>query len=95
MNDSWIAIVDRTGLKQLVLETSHVLPFLMRRASHKDFECFWTVIEHSHARWIKHLIEMEQHELALKALNQVSTNAGTIPLASQHEHFLLQTRDFS
>ena len=55
MNDSWIAIVDRKGLRQLVLETSHALPFLIRRASREDVECFWAVLEPQHVNFIERL----------------------------------------
>lgn len=78
MNDSWIAIVDRTGLKQLVLETSHALPFLLRRASREDAECFWAVLEPHHVKFIERLRCTGNSRPALRWLEYLATDLGRI-----------------
>ncbi len=78
MNDSWIAIVDRRGLRLLVLETSHALPFLLRRASRQNAECFWAVLEPRHAVFIEHLRRTGSPNSALRWLEYLATDLGRV-----------------
>ena len=78
MNDSWIAIVDRTGLRKLVLETSHALPFLLRRASRENAECFWAVLEPRHVRFVEQLRCSGNSRPALRWLEYLATDLGRI-----------------
>ena len=78
MNDSWIAIVDRHGLRQLVLETSHALPFLLKRASRENAECFWAVLEPKHAEFIQQLKRFGNPVSALRWLEYLATDLGRI-----------------
>ena len=76
MNDSWIAIVDRRGLRQLVLESSHALPFLLKRASRQKAECFWAVLEPQHADFIERLQSAGNCAAALQWLEYLATDFG-------------------
>ena len=78
MNDSWIAIVDRHGLRQLVLETSHALPFLLRRAARENAECFWAVLEQRHVEFIERLRCSGNSASALRWLEYLATDLGRI-----------------
>ena len=78
MNDSWIAIVDRQGLRQLVLETSHAIPFLLRRASRENAECFWAVLQPQHAAFIEQLRCTGNLVAALRWLDYLATDVGRI-----------------
>ncbi|PHQ37034.1 hypothetical protein CEE69_01290 [Rhodopirellula bahusiensis] len=80
MNDSWIAIVDRKGLRQLVLETSHALPFLIRRASREDVECFWAVLEPQHVIFIERLRRSGNATSALRWVDYLATDVGRMSL---------------
>jgi len=80
MNDSWIAIVDRQGLRQLVLETSHALPFLLRRASRQNAECFWVVLDSRHAEFIQRLHQAGSCFSALRWLEYLATDCGRVAL---------------
>jgi len=80
MNDSWIAIVDRQGLRQLVLETSHALPFLLRRASRQNAECFWVVLDSRHAEFIQRLRQAGSYFSALRWLEYLATDCGRASL---------------
>lgn len=78
MNDSWIAIVDRTGLRKLVLETSHALPFLIRQATRENAECFWAVLEPQHVSFIERLRCTGNSVAALRWLDYLATDIGRI-----------------
>ena len=78
MNDSWIAIVDCKGLRQLVLETSHALPFLLRRALRENTECFWAVLEPRHVEFIERLRWSGNSAAALRWLEYLATDLGRI-----------------
>jgi len=78
MNDSWIAIVDRRGLRQLVLESRHALPFLLRRASRQNAVCFWAVLTPQHAQFIEQRRLMGNTATALRLLEHLATDMGRI-----------------
>jgi len=78
MNDSWIALADRRGLKLLVLETSHTIRFVLRRARRENAECFWTVLTPQHAQFIEQLLQMGSTAAALKLLEHLATDMGRI-----------------
>ena len=78
MNDSWIAIVDRHGLRQLVLETSHALPFLLKRASRENAECFWAVLEPRHVEFIQRLRRLGNPVSALRWMEYLATDFGRV-----------------
>lgn len=78
MNDSWIALADQRGLKLLVLETSHAIRFLLRRAERENAECFWVVLTPSHAQFINYQREQGDADAALRSLSQLATNMGRL-----------------
>ena len=78
MNDSWIAIVDRQGLRQLVLETSHALPFLLKRATRENAECFWAVLEPQHVEFIQRLRRLGNPVSALRSLEYLASDLGRV-----------------
>lgn len=78
MNDSWIALADRRGLRLLVLETSHAIRFLLRRAERENAECFWVVLTPYHARFINDQRALGDAATALRTLEQLATNMGRL-----------------
>ncbi len=76
MNDSWIALVDHDGLKLLVLETSHALHFLQRRAERQNAECFWVVLTRQHAGLVEQLCHFGSPSAALNVLEHLATDVG-------------------
>ncbi|HBE68529.1 MAG TPA: hypothetical protein DDW52_10315 [Planctomycetaceae bacterium] len=84
MNDSWIAIADRRGLKQLVLETSHALPFLLKRANRENAECFWAVLEPRHAQFIQRLRRLGNPISALRWLEYLAIDLGRVSPCESH-----------
>lgn len=84
MNDSWIAIADRRGLRQLVLETKHAVCFLLRRASRENVECFWAVLEPQHAEFVEQLRRTGNSAAALRWLEHLATDFGRIAPSELH-----------
>ncbi len=79
MNDSWIALVDCNGLKLLVRETPHAVPFLLRRAQRQNAACFWVVLESRQAQFIEHLLHLGAKSDALRWLEHLAIDFGSIP----------------
>lgn len=78
MNDSWIALVDQHGLNSLVLETSHAVRFMLRRAERLNAECFWVVLTPQHAIQIEQLRRLGNTAAALSLLERLAINMGRI-----------------
>jgi len=78
MNDSWIALADRHGLKLLILETSHTIRFMLRRAERQKAECFWVVLTPHHAQFIEQMLRLGDAAAALRLLEHLATNMGRI-----------------
>ena len=78
MNDSWIALVDQHGLNSLVLETSHTVRFMLRRAERLNAECFWVVLTPQHANHIDQLTRLGNTAAALSLLERLAINMGRI-----------------
>jgi len=78
MNDSWIALVDRHGLREFVLETEHIVPFALRRAERENAACFWVVLRPRHAELVEQLRLMGSPATALQLLEQLAIHMGRI-----------------
>ncbi len=78
MNDSWIALTDQHGLRQLTLETRHAVRFLLRRAARENAECFWVVLTPTQARFIQQWLQMGDPLTALRMLDDMATDSGRI-----------------
>ena len=71
-------MVDEEGLKELVLETRHAVPFLLRRASRQHAECFWVVLEPQHVEFIQRLKQVGNPMSALRWLEYLASDFGRL-----------------
>lgn len=78
MNDSWIALANLSGLKALVLEEKHALPFMHRRAGRENALCFWAVLAPHHAGFIQQKLREGDHVAALAWLDRLASDLGRI-----------------
>jgi len=83
MNDSWIALVDLTGLKLLVRENDHASLFLLRRASRENAECFWAVLEPRNAQFVERLRRSGHPAAAVRWLEYLATDLGRMTPSEQ------------
>ncbi len=78
MRKSYIGILDRSGLSELLPETEHVDRFLLRRASRENTVCFWAVMDDSVAQSIRTELSFGQHQNAARLLQLLATDYGAI-----------------
>lgn len=78
MITSWIAIVNRQGLRLLVLETPHALPFMLKRAARENAVCFWAVLHSEQAAFVEALRQSGNPQAALKWMEYLAREVGRI-----------------
>lgn len=78
MRDSYVGIVDSSGLRWLVPETEHAARFLVWRAGRCRGCCFWAVIDDSLAVAIELELERGQAANALQLLQLFAVDLGPI-----------------
>ena len=78
MRNSYIGIVDRTGVRILVPEHEHTARFLSRRSRREESLCFWAVVDDALANVIHAEINAGNRTDALRLLNCLAIDLGTI-----------------
>ena len=78
MRNSYIGIVDRTGVRILVPELEHTARFLSRRSCREESVCFWAVVDDALANVIHAEINAGNRTDALRLLNCLAIDLGTI-----------------
>lgn len=91
MRTSYIGIVDRTGIRILVPEYEHTARFLSRRSRREESVCFWAVVDDALAHAIHAEINAGNRADALRLLNCLAIDLGTILPSDFAEIFSTQT----
>jgi hypothetical protein len=81
VTNSYLGIITRRGLEQLVLETEHAAPFVLRRVARKSVGeavgC-WAVLDERTARDVTRRVSDRRFEEALHQLNTQAIHLGTL-----------------
>lgn len=91
MKNSYIGIVDRTGVRILVPEHEHTARFLSRRSRREDCVCFWAVVDDALAHAIHAEINAGNRADALRLLHCLAVDLGTILPSDFAEIFSART----
>ena len=91
MRNSYIGIIDRTGVRILVPEHEHTARFLSRRSRSEDCVCFWAVVDDALANAIHAEINAGNRADALHLLHCLAVDLGTILPSDFAEIFSART----
>lgn len=78
MRQSYIGILNHSGLSVLVPDENHVDRFLLRRALRENALCFWAVIDDAVVESIRAEMSFGQTQNAARLLQLVALDCGSI-----------------